>query len=105
MTSGLSLQSRNACALRSSPRTAASISPATDFAFPGCMLVYIPAPRRARKFTYLNIFRPCLALQTADLLLCSASNGDAVKMWCYGRLRGPLRRFDSPRLHARTFPA
>ena len=28
--------------------------------------------------------------------MCPASNGDAVKMWCYGRLRGLFRRVDSP---------
>ena len=28
------------------------------FAFPGCMSVYIPAPRRAPKLTYLNILPP-----------------------------------------------
>ena len=31
--------------------------------------------------------------------MCPALNGDAVKMWCYGRLRGLSGRIDSPRLH------
>ena len=30
--------------------------------------------------------------------MCPASIGDAVKMWCFRRLRGLLGRFDSPRL-------
>ena len=69
MTSGLSLQSRNTCTLLSSPRTAASINPPTDFAFPGCMSLYIPAPRRARKLPILTIrSRNPHPLQTADLL-------------------------------------
>ena len=36
-------------------RAAASLITETDFAFPGCISVYIPAPRRSRKFAYLNI--------------------------------------------------
>jgi len=35
--------------------------------------------------------------------MCPASVGDAVKMWCYDRLRGLSGRFDSPRLQCNSF--